>query len=158
MMEPYPFVPQRAFRLLAASAVALSHTGDTAETDLAAITIPGGSMGANGLIRINSLWTFTNSVNNKILRARFDGTAIFQVTMTTSAVYADLDRIIANRNAANSQIGRNVGAQGAQSTSAALTMAANTLTDRVLRLTAALADAGETITLESYQVEICHQP
>jgi hypothetical protein len=54
--------------LLAQSAVAspLTHTGDTTETNLAAVVVPAGYLGASGGVRVKALWyrnaTTTNSV------------------------------------------------------------------------------------------------
>ena len=43
--------------ILAQSAVAVSKTGDTNEATLASITIPAGAMGANGSLRLTTVWS-----------------------------------------------------------------------------------------------------
>ncbi len=73
-------------RVVASSAVAISHTGDTNETALVNIPITGGTMGPNGFIRITTLWNVTSSANNKSLRVRFGGlagTAYAALVLTT---------------------------------------------------------------------------
>ena len=145
--------------ILAASAAASSHTGDTNETTLATITVPAGAMGANGYVVIESLWTITNSANNKITRAKFGGTTMMSATFTTEATYNNLVRV-ANRNATNSQVSSTttVGSGGwGQSTSATNTAAIDTTASVSITLTGQLANTGETITLESYVARLYYQ-
>jgi hypothetical protein len=149
------------FRVLAASGVQLSHTGNTDETALASITIPAGAMGPNGVLRVTSLWSYTNSGNNKNLRVRLGGLAGTQYTGITATTTATLRHQcqIHNRNAANSQVGVTGSLQTYGTNAAAITTSAiNTAADAVLAFTAQLASAGETISLESYLVELLYRP
>src|SRR5690606_21276995 len=43
---------EQQYRVIVSSGVKTSHTGDTNETDLKTVTIPGGAIGPNGSIRI----------------------------------------------------------------------------------------------------------
>src|SRR5688500_6060251 len=73
--------------VLAQSAVAASHTGNTTETTLATVTVPANAIGANGRLRVTSLWSHTNSANSKTLRVRFGGAAgtiYTSLTVTTT--------------------------------------------------------------------------
>jgi hypothetical protein len=146
------------WQVLGASAVAVSHTGSTAKTTLAIITVPGGAMGANGMLRITSLWSHTNSANNKTPRVEFGGTQYYGGNVTTAAT-SRMFRTIANRNAENSQVG---GAESAVfnwgSTSSALTTGAvDTSVDQYLVFSGQLANSGDSIALESYLVEVFYQ-
>ena len=145
--------------VLAQSAVAVPHTGDTNETILATIAVPANAIGRNGRLAISAVWSYTNSGNNKLLKIRFgasgsglSGTAFLQSTATTSTVMAALTSL-ANRNAASSQVG---GASGStpfgQSSGTPVTMAIDTTAATEINITGQLALATETITLESYQV------
>jgi hypothetical protein len=143
-------------RLLAASAVAASVTGTVNETALATVTIPGGAMGLNGGLHIHTTWSHTNSVNNKTLRARLGGIAGTQYmtqVATTTASLSDFRRV-RNRNSASSQVGATgaasvpYGATGAAIVTSAVDMSASV----DLVLSGQLASAGETITLENYEV------
>jgi hypothetical protein len=144
-------------RLLAASAATgMSHTGNTNETALATITIPAGAMGLNGGIEVRAVWSCTNSGNNKTPRLRFGGaagTVYFGPIITTNAGAGDVRRI-RNRNSASAQVGSfsssatGVGLLG----SAPVTSSVNTAAAVDVVLSAQLASAGETITLESYEV------
>lgn len=143
--------------LLAASAVAASHTGNTNETTLATVSIPAGAMGTNGGLLIFSSWTTTNSANNKTPRIRLGGiggTAFMAATYTTVATFSDARRI-RNRNSASSQVASTGAATAVPfgGTSSAITTGTiDTSTAQDLVLTAQLGLGSETITLESYEV------
>lgn len=150
-----------AWRVMAAGAVAVSHTGDTLEHALATITIPGGSMGANGVLRVRLLFSFTNSANTKTLRMRLggtSGTAFLNVGVTTTAAYAT-EKDIQNRNAQDSQIGApaNSSSASANTSAGVVTAAVDTAANQDLVITGQLTDAGETVTLRSYVVEVAYR-
>lgn len=151
------------WRVLAASAVAASVTGTTTETPLATITLPGGAMGANGVLRITSLWSYTNSANTKNLRLRLGGSGISGTTLMNSGVTTTavnmLQRTIQNRNAQNAQVagasvfGNSFGAYA----NLPVTASEDTSVDQPIVLSGQLANTGETVTLESYVVEVAHR-
>jgi hypothetical protein len=146
------------FLVMGCSGAAVSHTGNTNETTLATVTIPGGSMGPNGVVRVTSLWSVTNSSNNKALIIRFggtSGTAYQNITVTTVGT-VHFVTLIRNRNSANSQVGHASGAGLPFGTSggAVTTSSVDTANDVDLVVRGTLASAGETITLESYMVEV----
>jgi hypothetical protein len=150
------------WRVLAAQAVAQSHTGDTTETPLAAFTLPGGAMGPNGLLRITSIFTLTNSANAKTLRYRLGGGGItgsqlMAVSQTTSASIMT-QRLIHNRNDASEQVAGPAGFANSfgGSANAAATASVDTSTDQTVAITGQLASSGDTITLESCLVEVAH--
>lgn len=149
----------QSWRVIAASAVAASHTGNTTETALATVQVPAGAMGPNGALRITTLWSYTNSANNKTLRIRFggvSGTAHLGNFVTTTATLRH-QQLIQNRNAQNSQIGGylSVTPFGANP-GAAVTSSVDTSAAADLVLSGQLANAGETVTLESYLVELLY--
>ena len=149
------------WRVLAASGASASHTGDTNETALATVTVPAGAMGANGALRITALWSYTNSANTKIFRCRFgnglSGTAFINTTATTTAA-SRLFTTIQNRNATNSQIAGSAGGNFTATTTANVTGTIDTTASQSVTLSGLLASSGETITLESYVVELLYQP
>lgn len=139
----------------AQSAVAVPHTGTTNETTLATIAIPAGAMGVSGALRVITVWSYTNSANNKTFRARLGGSTFATAVVTTTASSSSLWEVW-NRNAANSQVsnGSGAGAGLGASGNATVTLAVDTSVAQNLTITAQLASAGETITLEAYTVEI----
>lgn len=149
--------PVQGIVMLARSAVAASVTGTLSETALATLTIKAALMGANGQLRITTLWSHTNSANNKTLKIRLggiSGATMLDVTNTTT-LSTHMINTIRNRNAANSQIA-NFSIATSFTTNAAVnpTSAVDTTAAQDLVLTGTLANTGETITLESYSVEL----
>jgi len=144
-------------KILAASATAVTAPADTAENTLATITIPAGAMGLNGIVRIRAEWSYTGSTNSKTLLVKFGGTAFLSVGDTAAANTSAIGTCqIHNRNSASSQRGSGTvisnGATvfaGTVQTGSIDTTAAVTI---LIRGTKALA--GETLTLESYLVEL----
>lgn len=145
-----------AFRVLAASGVAAAVTGTTSETALATITVPAGAMGANGVLRITTQWTTTNSANTKTLRTRFGGMSgtAFQSTGATASATFRHQVEIHNRNNVSAQVGMSPSASWGGSGGSATTGAINTASAQSIVLSGQLSNSGETITLESYLIEL----
>jgi len=144
-----------------ASAVAVPLTGSTSETALATIAIPAGAMGANGQLRIITLWSMTNNANNKYPRIRLGGISgtIYLGATQSSVASQKTQTIIRNRNSQSSQIGfaasGTLGAYGVGPTTVAnVTSAVDTSAAQDLVISGQLATGTDTLTLESYTVEI----
>lgn len=148
--------------ILSASAVQVPHTGNTDETALATVTVPGGAMGANGILRVTTMWTWTNSANDKIPRIRLGGISgtIYFVTTQTTTASNRWQTQIHNRNATNSQVGFNSAASSpfVSATLAVATSAVDTAAATTLVLSGQLENTGETIALEYYLVELAYRP
>lgn len=147
------------YRILASSAVAVTHTGNTSETVLATVTIPAGIMGLNGAVRVSSLWSHPGgSGNAKTTRIRFGGISgaiLLSNAPTTNLSTHDHNRYIQNRNSASSQVTRgSASTQGGQTGVAVTTSSIDTSAAVNMLFTAQLASAGESITLEQYIVEL----
>jgi hypothetical protein len=147
-----------AARILAASAVAVNGPADASENILATITIPAGTMGANGIIRVSGACAYTNNANTKALRGRFGGiggTAHLSIVGMSTETGCGFLMMVANRNATNSQFGSghawkyNNAMQASTGTGAVDTAAATTIV-----LTGQKAVGGDTFTLEHYVVEL----
>lgn len=151
-------------RVIAASGAAVSCAADVAENTLATITVPAGLMGLNGTLRVTTLWSWTNSANNKTAKIYFGaagagtGGTLYMSTIYTTTTGTRDQRQVTNRNSASSQVGGANGfmtAAGWGTTSGAVvTSTVNTGTASEIVLTGQKASAGETLTLESYLVEL----
>lgn len=141
--------------ILACSAVAQSLTGSTSETTLASFTVPGGLMTANGSLILTTLWSNTNSANNKNLRIRHGATLAFSAVTTTAAVSRD-ERWIMNRNSASSQIVTYSAAQvgGFGGPTGTISGTVDTSADSTITFTGQLANSGENVTLNAYCIEL----
>lgn len=146
--------PYKQSFILAKSAIASSITGTVAETTLATIQLPGGSLGSNGQLRISTLWSVTSNANNKQLRTRFGGAQLSSLGITTS-LSVNHAQWIANRGAPNLQVTVfNATQPYGVSASAVQTFTIDTSVDQVILITGQLANTGDTITLENYLVEL----
>ena len=157
---PAPLYAVGQWYQLASSSSPASVTGTYAETALATVTIPANAMGPNGMIRVSALWSCTNNANAKEFIVRFGGAAgtkYLDVIMSGYPGFIDIDRIIANRNAANSQVGKAANSSTGIAGAAAVTSSVDTTAATTLILAAANANLSDTTTLESYTVEIMHR-
>lgn len=118
---------------------------DTNENTLFTMTIPGGVMGANGVLSLTTRWDYTNSANTKTMRARLGGTTLGSNNPTTSSHMPGL-WTICNRNSESAQVGTN-GTGGAVLVSSTSYGTVDTSTDQSLTITAQKATGTETITL-----------
>jgi len=144
---------------LQSSAVAASCPADTTEDVLATVTIPAGSMGANGWLRMMGFWSFTNNGNNKTVRVRLggvSGTVLLQYVFTTHInMRAMLE--IGNANSQSSQVGTlSYSTSSGATQSAKNTAAIDTSSATTLVFTGQKASSGDTLTLESYLVELLY--
>lgn len=137
------------------SAAAVPITGTLVETTLATIAVPANSMGPNGALRITTIWSNNNPGATGTYRIKYNGTTVRTVS-TTSSVFSGRTQVgIQNRNATNSQLAAAADqANWATSVSAPITMAHDTTTALNVTITGQLANTGDTITSESYLVEL----
>lgn len=130
-------------------------TGTTSETVLATLSLSANLLGPNGTIDVDALWTLTNNANTKTLRARLGGASglIFWSQAVGAFNTARGSGRIQNRNSPLAQVafaGASFGSQG----SAVITGAIDTTAAQTVVITGQLANAADSITLESYSVRI----
>jgi hypothetical protein len=138
--------PSAGFANMGTPAVALANTKLT----LGSLTVPGGFMGANGALRVMSLWSCTNSANAKTANVEFS-TMVTPSALTNLASFVG-ENMIRNRGVTNSQVGQ--AALSDDGSTAVLTAAIDTTADQTLKFTAQPSTANEVMTLEGYTVEI----
>jgi hypothetical protein len=157
----HPMGPQGVWFVLASSGAAIAHTGTTDPTVLATVTIPGGLLRANGTIRVNSTWVAgANNANAKSCLVRLGGAAgtQYQNVNIASTVNLSKEVLITNRNSESSQVGGFVATSGnslSTSTGSIPTSTVNTAANTTLVFQCVLGNAGDTVTLERYSVEVC---
>ena len=140
--------------IIAQSWVGASVTGTAAETTLATITVPANTMGANGRIEIETLWSYTNSANNKQLRIKFGSLTAQNITATNTNSLR-VSCFVANRNNTSAQVAPPNSSTGSGATTNSVQTAAIDTTASVsIAITGQLANTGETITLEGYIVRL----
>lgn len=142
-------------RLIASSAVALSHTGDTVLTSLLSVPIPAGILGLNGIVASVFTFSWTANANNKVVRVRFGGvggTPYLNTTYTTGGGSSWFGRW-QNRNNAALQIGAPNSHSGLGAASGGpITSAINTALAADVEVDVTLANAADTFTIERYDI------
>ncbi len=148
-----------AFRILAQSSVPLTVPADATEDTMVSVTLPGGTLGPNGQLRVTTVWSSTSSGNSKTGRVKHNTGALGTFAWSASAGYRD-QRFLGNRNSQSSQVlgpGGNAGGFAASS-SAPATTAINTASDTTINITGQKASSGESLVLESYLIEVLYAP
>lgn len=138
------------WRAIASAVAAASHTGNTNETTLASIALP--PLITGDQVRVRSIWSYTSSANNKTLRARLGATSISS-NLYTNTASAPLDFLIGIRGAASQVTGLATGL-GTSSNSSPVASTIDVSAGATLTLNGLLANAGETVTLEEWVVEL----
>lgn len=141
---------------VAQSGAPVSLTGSTTKTTLATIAIPAGTIGPNGSVEIDVIFTGTSSANNKSLSIDFGGTTLWGAVVTTSPAIRATASIF-NTNSASAQTALStLSGTGAGGLGTVLTSTINTGSAVNITLTGTLANASETITLLHYLVRVTY--
>lgn len=149
------FVPRLPSVLSTVVGSGSAYTQLTSEITLARCVLPGGSMGPNGALMTLTLMRHFNSANNKIYNTKLGGTNIHAATMTTSAVFQ------------NMQFLRNLGVQNRQRTGVFVGMGVSnsaptsvidptidTSIAQVLSLSGSVANAAEFVVFEGFTAQV----
>lgn len=158
---PLATLPQSGiWRVIDTRSTPITHTaGATTEQALATITIPGGSLGQFGIIRIHSGWTSTGS-GTKTFRIRFGGASGDQYlasSVTTQLTLFDM-KIIRNQSSVSSQRGQvaanPIGGFGQTTGTTFVTGSRNTAVDQDVVFSVQVGTGGDSATLEFCIVEV----
>ncbi|WP_303763552.1 hypothetical protein [Sphingobium yanoikuyae] len=146
----------KAPMILAQSGVAAAYTGGTAVHDFASFTLPGGLLGPNGSIEIESFWTSTNNANIKTFSVSLGAATALWSYQTSSTIASGLMAKIMNRNSQASQIIPRPTAASPYGVGGTAhgTSTIDTSVDQVVKISGQLANAADTLTLESYLVKV----
>lgn len=107
---PVALASLRKFRRREVEVLGWQHTDasktdtDIVEATLFTLDIDANTLEANSALRIITLWLLTNSAATKRIRARFGGTVIMNVDVTTSNALQH-EFILRNRNSLSAQLG-----------------------------------------------------
>jgi len=129
-------------------------TGITTEATLASVTIPGGSVGPRGSIRVHLLCSVNNDASVKTLRVKLGNTTFASSSLASVATTSGWVHIY-QRGVQNSQVCHPSIISSLTSSGAAVVIGAEDLsTDKLLTITGQLADGTDSMTLEAWSVEI----
>jgi hypothetical protein len=147
--------------ILQKSSVPVSSSNDTNETAFATVSIAAGAQGSNGILRVTTHWACTSNTNAKTLRVRYDGIAgqAFLTANATSTTSVSAATIIGQNNSTFSQVGAATAIYGSgevKGSATAATAAANTSAATSLVITGQKGTGTDTLTLNSYLVELLY--
>ena len=143
-------------RVIGQSAVPIAHTGTTVATSLAIIPVPANVMGPNGALRVSVWWSMTNNANSKNLNIRWGNgnTTIWSAGLASWAAAAG-QVMVCNRGNAGSQLASATGTTAVfGQLPGFVTASEDTTIDQRIQITATLANAADTLTIERYLVEV----
>lgn len=140
-----------------------SFTGDTGEEFGPTITVPANAIGANGALRVTTLWGYTNSAGTKTVKLRYSGnagTAFLSASGTTTVSLSD-SRLIINRGVTGSQIGvsdggANIPAFANPSATNPVTASVDTTAASTLVLSITRNTATDNAIIESFLFELIY--
>ena len=116
-------------------------------------------MGANGVVRVTTFWSFTNNANAKTISVYFGGTGGTDYLALVGASVGTAKAIthIGNANATNSQVGSSFEFRGTaqlQNDANTVTSAQDTTGAVDIAIAVLKATGTDTITLVAYIVEL----
>ncbi|KKL08034.1 hypothetical protein LCGC14_2579980 [marine sediment metagenome] len=137
-----------------------AHTGDTAETDLASVTLAANSMGTTGGIHVLAWGTTTGTAGTKTIRGYFGGTA---VGVGLIVAQADADEWIYEfwiyNTSTSAQIGTTRAMKAAGSGGASevfgnysATFTIDTTASVIVKMTGELGNGGDTVTQKGFNI------
>lgn len=136
-------------------AASAAWTGSTATHDFVTLTLPGGALGPNGSMEVQTFWTAPDNANVKTVSIVLDGGAVQSWQLGSNGKAGALMRI-ANRNSEASQLitRSNTTSPYGVGTVAHATSTIDTSVDKVLIIRGQLANAADSLTLEGYIIKV----
>ena len=152
----------KCFYVVGQSSVQQTVGATTSATVLASVLIPGGTMGANGRLRITALGGCNSNANSKTMQiyahtAATTGGTYLHGASGTSITFLHVNVDVGNQNNASSQRFRTGVTYGGTGSSANGTSSVNTASDFYINFIFTKANSSDTLTLDEYCVEIYYQ-
>jgi hypothetical protein len=147
--------------ILQHSSVPVTTGNITSETVVASCSVAAGAPGSNGSLRVTTNWEATNNANAKTIRVRYSGSAgvAFLSANITSTAGCSAVTHIGQNNSTFAQVGssRVITTSGvATGNSQGSTAAADTAAATSLVITAQKGTGTDTLTLQSYIIELLY--
>jgi hypothetical protein len=133
-----------------------SITGVTSQVSGPAIALAAGSMGANGVLRITSLWSVPNNGNSKTTNINFVGASNILNNVLTTVAQASQLTTVWNRGAQNSQVSFPAANQTGIGTASGTMnfQSVDTSQAQTIGFNGTLATATDYIVLEAFLIEV----
>lgn len=153
-----PFIPtaEQLTRTAIVSASVGAYTQSTATNAGPSFVLPAGSIGANGILRIEFEMSVTNSANNKTVQWIFGGNTYSQTITTTQLNRSTY--LVANRGAANRQFVSNLTTSGSSGANSLAQITVDTDAPVTISTTLTKANATEYLVLEFFSAVAMFAP
>jgi len=127
----------------------------TTETTLATFTLPGGTLGINSGVRINAILSMTSSADAKNIKVNFGSSTIINQTFTTNTGIR-ITHAISNAGTLTNQVtfGNTLVFATTTIGTPVVRITENTNNDLIINITGEKANAGDTLALEQFFIEI----
>lgn len=143
-------------QVLFSDPVEASHTGDTDETTIKTYTIPGGSLGPNGYIKLEFVsFAGASNANAKTIRPKLGGNLLVAASLANAAS-SKLELWIGANESENSQKFLQVGGF-TTSTGTIQTTTLDMTQDQSLTISALLSNGTDTIGVQMVRIEVCYK-
>lgn len=158
--DPQIIVPDALSHVVAGqNGVSKTLTGSVLETILGTIAFPTPNfLGANGLIRVTSLWTVANNANAKTVRIKFSGPAGTDLNnaqnFANTTSFKIVNHILAQGPQAQLAWTDFITAAGTVGLFVAVPAVDTTLPNTSIVITGQLANAGDALILQGYITEL----
>ena len=133
-----------------------SYAGTTSEVTIASVTLPGGSLKANGKLWIRYVAAVLNGTSGKTVKTKYGAQEVSNITLPSSGGYSGLSEVF-NAGSESLQIIRTagIGSQGiGNMTGVPLLSAIDSSANQLITITAQLTSATESLAICGYAVEI----
>lgn len=153
--------------LLGASAVKATLTGTVTKTALATVLIPAGTLKVGDILKVEPVWSITNSANNKVLTidigTTLGGAAILRTKTRAAGVLSESPLCMFGVRSMTSMskpydVNSVYAGSSAADCSGVVTVDDLSTVDVNLYISGTLANTGETIALEQYVVSLIRGP
>jgi hypothetical protein len=131
-----------------------AYTGVTTAVTGQQVSVPGNTLGPNGVLRYGVTWSYLSNANIKTLGLSFGGTSLFSTGPTTTSANS-IQRVLRNRGVTNAQVSDGATGFAGTGTSVGLpTLAAiDTTTAQTFAVTGQLAVATDYIVMDAVLLE-----
>ncbi len=143
-------VPLLAF----SSGTSVTAPANTAENTLQSFTLPGGSLGANGFLRLTALIECTDSAGTKTFWFRIGGVNIMATVFGAGNASAFYEQVFFNRNSQSANGYQNGNTARGPSAGLMVSTSINTAIDQTVSLVAAKSNGADSIICRYFAAEV----
>jgi len=130
-------------------------TGTTSKTTSFSVTVPGGTLGANGALKIAAIFKFVGTSGTKQVGVDLGGTTLWSSAAATSSTLAYVVPavLIFNRNSTSSQVGSVTNTNAGLNAAAPATSSIDMTVDQALTFWVQLGNGSDSGAVEAASVE-----